>query len=101
VLEEGTYDSKAEADAIQKLYDVANSKEKDSVSGNEKEITDCILNSQIADTLINNLNAKGENYGIDEDLTSSNRKNFLDAINASEADDARKEALKKFFGLTE
>ena len=99
VLEEGTYDSKTEADAIQKLYDVANAKEKDEVSGNEKEITESVLNSQIADKLISNLNEKDENYGIDKDLSEENKKNFLDAINESGADDAKKEALKKFLGL--
>lgn len=99
VLEEGTYDSKTEADAIQKLYDVANSKEKDEVSGNEKEITESVLNSQIAETLINNLNEKEENYGIDDGLSEENKKNFLDAINGSDADAEKKEALKKFLGL--
>ena len=99
VLEEGTYDSKKEADAIQKLYDVANSEDKDEVTGQEKEITESVLDSQIADKLINNLNEKDENYGIADSLTEENKKNFLDAINESDADAAKKEALKKFLGL--
>ena len=99
VLQEGTYDSKKEADAIQTLYDVANSEENDEISGKEKEITESVLNSQIADKLINNLNEKGENYGIADSLTEDNKKNFLDAINESNVDAGKKEALKKFLGL--
>lgn len=99
VLEEGTYDSKKEADAIQKIYDISNSDEKDEVTGQEKEITETVLDSKIADKLINNLNEKDENYGIADSLTEENKKSFLDAINESSADDAKKEALKKFLGL--
>ena len=97
VLEEGTYDSAKEADAIQVLYDM--SEDKSSVSGKEKEITDTVLDSKIADKLINNLNEKDENYGIADELSEANKQSFLEAINASDADNAKKEALKQFLGI--
>ena len=97
VLEEGTYDSAKEADAIQVLYDM--SEDKSSVSGKEKEITDTVLDSKIADKLINNLNEKDENYGIADELSEANKQSFLEAINASNADNAKKEALKQFLGI--
>lgn len=100
VSEEGTDDIGVEADAVQAFYDITHTEAEDPFTEiSEAEVVEALVNSKLAQKMLNTLNAEGRDYGVRAKLTSANQKNLHNALKQSEGDAAAKAAVATFFGI--
>ncbi|MBO5778881.1 MAG: hypothetical protein J6R82_04870 [Clostridia bacterium] len=100
VCERGAKDVEIEADAVQIFRDLTESKSSNIFAEvSEKKTVDTFLESELAMEMLKNLNAENRDYGLRAKLTLANKVKLSSALESSNADEARKQIVRQFFGL--